>query len=1576
MSFLNYTGVRSPPRRIWSPPAPDVFPFCTSPAQLQDTTLEPNITLAFPLIGDENHAGKTSPMRIQSVKEYEEQLNTLMKENFNLKLRIFFLEEKMGRILSGPKDMEEAVKQNIELNVENETIRKELKDNKILLSQALKALELIEQEQNKTEVTKDTEIRVYKNRIDELEHQLSKQLDHQATALQSQHLRLEEEYNLEAERDQALEEVTTLKKRCNYIENELQTRCRLFDERENELIKKINDMSRQLQDYATENEQLQNIKERYDNLELTVKHKDEEISTLNRILDDKCASLEDQLKRRSEYRKTIEQQNQQLEFLNKSLRSRETMVNELEERLQAALQHSRTIESKFEIQQQEFKHSMEELQAQRKKYLNDETDLSSIGSMSIENRLQRAKLEDSLRKREDDIRLLKNQIEARDLKINKLETENTRALSFIRELLKREGADKELVGQKSIGLTYDDIIRRDQEIANLKKELRVIKDNFVVRSDKTEETRETKETREFERLQNDDGSFEKTGGDSSAVSSLIEKYVEEISTMDEKIKELVKDLQEKEQQIKKIEELNENNVHVLQTKDNRIVELEQEIFNLKDELLTIRKEHLESATVEIEKNDSEKVDHTDLINLVDKRGKEIERLEEELRKRTGNLQELVNKELWDKNREIERLQKRIRLILDEKESEIQALRLELQDKDKTIDGSGDGSSTRMHEEIIELKNANTSLKIQIEDLKDKIHNTPERDTEKLRSEIQKVEKDYKMCLKTKQEALDMCSLLTSRLEELALFLKALLKHKSVLGFLGIENQSIIKDVVDKSLDLSRNLSMSISINEDASLLQMSSITSVLDSNRLSLLKFLHTLDNENELGFSTSLQDIDPLNITLNNSNSTIFNKSLMHLLNRSKCELPREKSPIKSHEKSKINHELDQSESEAWSEPDRSVSLARIGLVDESIKVSPVSRNRNKYQTTFITESSSEDISNIRTPQKRSSEERSSVKRNLFGECKHNSSTLQEEVIKLQNMLKEKEQEVLLTQCEMIQKDNQLQTDKLKLAEQYEELKKQRADALLSVNEAEEKVKRAVEQRQITEEQLDKLSKMIEDLLHQKANLSIELESQIQKSQETIELLQQERDNALKEAAEAQKRAESAFVDVKLSEMRLTTLEKSYNLLKNEFDEQLNLKMKETEEKWNNKYENLDKESKQKLNELQHKCEECHVSKDAYNEKLKELETASNEIERLKKELSQFEGKINALKENETKFVAKIQQMETQNKEHSSHLRKELDEATLIASQAAVERTKVITEKNRLEKEVQRLENERNNFEKQLKQQKIEFTQKENDLTQTIAVLKDEKESRKNFTENGENNLLKQVSILEKQKNQLELHVSQLENINADLENRLVKAFAKQTDSNETLLTNKTSVSTISNAPKSHLNQKDFSGYTSEEIPVGSYEIISQNNNSNNVQRWFNEDQERLMVNSSPDLGIESDQGRFSSLEANVGVATVMRPFLPPLELTQTMNNMLSSLTTNDTDPMINISEIQKLRNENTILKARLMQTRKTLENTAQQLAKSNERKKQVEKAVCKQIHKTSLVLRKARANLDSGSENDVPSK
>lgn len=54
-------------------------------------------------------------MRGRTVKEFEEQLTSLKKENFNLKLRIYFLEEKMGSNFTLDKD--NVIKRNVELQV-------------------------------------------------------------------------------------------------------------------------------------------------------------------------------------------------------------------------------------------------------------------------------------------------------------------------------------------------------------------------------------------------------------------------------------------------------------------------------------------------------------------------------------------------------------------------------------------------------------------------------------------------------------------------------------------------------------------------------------------------------------------------------------------------------------------------------------------------------------------------------------------------------------------------------------------------------------------------------------------------------------------------------------------------------------------------------------------------------------------------------------------------------------------------------------------------------------------------------------------------------------------------------------------------------------------------------------------------------------------------------------------------------------------------------------------------------------------------------------------------------------------
>ena len=57
----------------------------------------------------------TSQIRGLTVKEYDEHLSSLSKENINLKVQIYFMEEQMGHISSA--DKEDPINKIIELKV-------------------------------------------------------------------------------------------------------------------------------------------------------------------------------------------------------------------------------------------------------------------------------------------------------------------------------------------------------------------------------------------------------------------------------------------------------------------------------------------------------------------------------------------------------------------------------------------------------------------------------------------------------------------------------------------------------------------------------------------------------------------------------------------------------------------------------------------------------------------------------------------------------------------------------------------------------------------------------------------------------------------------------------------------------------------------------------------------------------------------------------------------------------------------------------------------------------------------------------------------------------------------------------------------------------------------------------------------------------------------------------------------------------------------------------------------------------------------------------------------------------------
>ncbi|TFJ95494.1 CDK5 regulatory subunit-associated protein 2 [Platysternon megacephalum] len=64
----------------------------------------------------------------------KQQITDLKKENFNLKLRIYFLEERMQQKFDGPT--EDIYKINIELKVEVESLKRDLQEREKLLIKA------------------------------------------------------------------------------------------------------------------------------------------------------------------------------------------------------------------------------------------------------------------------------------------------------------------------------------------------------------------------------------------------------------------------------------------------------------------------------------------------------------------------------------------------------------------------------------------------------------------------------------------------------------------------------------------------------------------------------------------------------------------------------------------------------------------------------------------------------------------------------------------------------------------------------------------------------------------------------------------------------------------------------------------------------------------------------------------------------------------------------------------------------------------------------------------------------------------------------------------------------------------------------------------------------------------------------------------------------------------------------------------------------------------------------------------------------------------------------------------------
>ncbi|XP_030388063.1 centrosomin isoform X4 [Scaptodrosophila lebanonensis] len=538
------------------------------------------------------------------------------------------------------------------------------------------------------------------------------------------------------------------------------------------------------------------------------------------------------------------------------------------------------------------------------------------------------------------------------------------------------------------------------------------------------------------------------------------------------------ELQDTEEKLKERERIHEQALRTIQKLMQKLSSQDKEIKRLNQEHSNRKQDNSADAIISGSENrahsDSEALVAETTTSLKERLAEQEETIKElraEIKKKTANLQNLVNKELWEKNREVERLTKLLasQQLIAEEGADLQQSCTE-QDYTKALERN----------KLLQRK-----VDVLIKRLGEEQHN--DALISQLRHELNLVRADAESANKWRLECADVCGVLTNRLEELAGFLNSLLKHKDVLGVLAADRRHAMRRAVDRSLDLSKSLNMTLSITgtslADQSLTQLCNLSEILvadadDCNR--------TYNSHEEIRAEGSHNG--PTMETLKAENKALKRELEKRRSTDGQMRKERRSLPLSMQQQQLDN----QSESEAWSEPDRKVSLARMGLDENSQSLACEQKQQ-------LTESDSEGQSRMTSAATRQERARQS-----------------ERIAHLEELIAQRDERILNVQCQLVDSDNRYKQEQLRVIELSQQL-----DQLRARNEelqADLKLIGTQEDQQLAELQhlLDQRTKQFEDLqmTHKVLTADAEItEMELQAVRQQFTELQSEHESDLRQA-------------------------------------------------------------------------------------------------------------------------------------------------------------------------------------------------------------------------------------------------------------------------------------------------------------------------------------------------------------------------------------------------------------------------------------------------------------------------------
>ncbi|XP_030388064.1 centrosomin isoform X5 [Scaptodrosophila lebanonensis] len=1031
----------------------------TSPGGLQDVTME-NSYNSFDAARTQGIGG-SSPIMLQgrSVRELEEQMSSLRKENFNLKLRIYFMEEGQTPV-RGNNSHDSLSKQLVDLKIEIEVLRKAVAEKTELLKDAARAIEQHEDMQQKTDMENQRLIEQLQHNIEQMESKMmhseaQKSMD---VLCNGQIKRMEDEVNkLECALKEADLERKASHCQIQKLEHEL-------NERQESLIS----CEAKIEELAIKNAELVHKMERHEKAtELSnneLKYQKAEIHMCvneNQRLVNSLSGIEHELIRQSsslkEATSAMDMQRHTIQLLEDTIKEKDCAYSRLLKRLIECegIISKQGAEMDLVRRENEFFRAL--IDSLQRHNTNQQLSMERVAIV------QPMRNSDNYDNNNNNVAYSvrgqgsKGAYEHGEVIAHCCANEECSASMYTLQGLSQEQQQPHKAAATSCRITHS--IAKHGFLQLFTAELNWISTiplalgQFALRM-----------TYLAVRLHN--------------TILCMDAPLQPKSELAAQLADKMCELQDTEEKLKERERIHEQALRTIQKLMQKLSSQDKEIKRLNQEHSNRKQDNSADAIISGSENrahsDSEALVAETTTSLKERLAEQEETIKElraEIKKKTANLQNLVNKELWEKNREVERLTKLLasQQLIAEEGADLQQSCTE-QDYTKALERN----------KLLQRK-----VDVLIKRLGEEQHN--DALISQLRHELNLVRADAESANKWRLECADVCGVLTNRLEELAGFLNSLLKHKDVLGVLAADRRHAMRRAVDRSLDLSKSLNMTLSITgtslADQSLTQLCNLSEILvadadDCNR--------TYNSHEEIRAEGSHNG--PTMETLKAENKALKRELEKRRSTDGQMRKERRSLPLSMQQQQLDN----QSESEAWSEPDRKVSLARMGLDENSQSLACEQKQQ-------LTESDSEGQSRMTSAATRQERARQS-----------------ERIAHLEELIAQRDERILNVQCQLVDSDNRYKQEQLRVIELSQQL-----DQLRARNEelqADLKLIGTQEDQQLAELQhlLDQRTKQFEDLqmTHKVLTADAEItEMELQAVRQQFTELQSEHESDLRQA-------------------------------------------------------------------------------------------------------------------------------------------------------------------------------------------------------------------------------------------------------------------------------------------------------------------------------------------------------------------------------------------------------------------------------------------------------------------------------